>query len=90
MIYDHLRTIRPRGSLGGMVEGTVKRWDDDEGWGVLTSPEVPGEVFAHFSRIEADGYRSLHDGERVRFDWEDSPSGQDGCYYRATRVVRSR
>jgi cold shock CspA family protein len=37
-----------------MVDGIVKTWDGDEGWGVLTSPDVPGEVFAHFSNIDAD------------------------------------
>ena len=71
-----------------MVDGIVRHWNDDEGWGVLTSPDVPGEVFAHFSHIDAEGYRSLDDGESVRFDWEHFPPGQDGYYYRATRVVR--
>jgi cold shock protein len=71
-----------------MVEGTVKRWDEDEGWGVLTSADVPGEVFAHFSHIDDEGYRSLADGEAIRFDWEHFPPGQDGYFYRATRIVR--
>jgi cold shock protein len=53
--------------------GTVKQWSDDEGWGVVISPEVPGEVWAHFSHIVDDdetAYRSLNDGGRVRFDYE--------------------
>jgi cold shock protein len=74
--------------LGAMALGTVKHWSDDDGWGVLTSPEVPGEVFAHFSRIDGDGYRSLDAGEQVQFEWEDFAPGQDGYFYRATRVVR--
>jgi cold shock protein len=73
--------------LGLLVLGTVKHWSDDVGWGVLTSPDVPGEVFAQFSHIDAEGYRSLDDGERVEFDWEHYPPGQDGYFYRATRVV---
>jgi CspA family cold shock protein len=68
--------------------GTVNRWSDEDGWGVLTSPEVPGEVFAHFAHIEAEGYRSLDDGEHVEFEWEHFPPGQDGYYYRATRIAR--
>jgi cold shock protein len=72
-----------------MTEGVVKSWNDDEGWGVLISPEVPGEVFAHFMHIDAEGYRSLDDGERVQFEWEHYPAGQDGYFYRATRVVRA-
>jgi CspA family cold shock protein len=71
-----------------MALGKVKQWSDEDGWGVLTSPEVPGEVFAHFMHIEAEGYRSLDDGEHVQFDWEYYPAGQDGYYYRATRVTR--
>ncbi len=71
-----------------MVEGVVKWWSDEEGWGVLSSHDVPGAVFAHFAHIEMDGYRSLDAAEQVRFDWEPFPSGQDGYFYRATRIVR--
>jgi cold shock protein len=72
-----------------MVEGFCKSWDDDAGWGVLTSPDVPGELFAHFSSIDAVGFKSLSPGEHVRFDWESYPPGQDGYFYRATRVQQA-
>jgi cold shock protein len=74
-----------------VAEGTVNYWNDDEGWGVLTSPEVPGEVWAHFSHItdgDETGYRSLNEGDRVQFEWEDYPPGQDGYFLRARRVTR--
>jgi CspA family cold shock protein len=72
-----------------MVAGTVKQWYDEEGWGVLTSPSVGGDVFVHFSHIESSSeYRSLDNGEGVQFEWEPFPEGQDGCFFRATRVVR--
>ena len=71
-----------------MVDGTVKSWDEDEGWGVLTSPDVPGELFAHFSQIEGDGYRALRAGERVRFEAEGFPGGQDGYFFRARQISR--
>ena len=61
----------------------MKQWNDDHGWGVLISPEVPGEVWAHFSHIVDDddtGYRSLSDHQRVRFDYEHYPPGQDGYF----------
>lgn len=70
-----------------MVAGTVKFWNDDEGWGELTSPEVPGELWAHFSFVVGTGYRSLSEGERVRFDPEHCPTGQDGYFWRARHVV---
>jgi CspA family cold shock protein len=67
-----------------MALGSVKLFLDDEGWGVLTSEEVPGEIWVHFSSIEGDGYRSLQVGQRVDFDWE--PARQDGYLFRATRA----
>jgi cold shock CspA family protein len=39
-------------------------------------------------RIRAAGYRSLNAGEHVQFEWEECPAGQDGYFYRATRVIR--
>ena len=66
------------------VTGTVQVWRSEEGWGVLVSPEIEGTAFAHFSAIDATGYRDLQPGERVRFRYE--TPGQDGCDHRATYV----
>lgn len=82
--------MRVRDSLY-VVEGNVKQWNDDEGWGVLVSPDGPGEVWAHFSHIvggDETAYRSLSQGESVLFEWVSVPGGQDGYSYRATRVMR--
>ena len=64
----------------------MKSRDDDEGWGVLSSPDVAGDVFAHFSNLVGEGYRTLSAGEPVRFEWEQP--GQDGCPFRATQILR--
>lgn len=72
-----------------MVTAICKSWDDELGWGVLVSSDVPGEMFAHFSHIEGDGYRTLSAGEQVQVEWESYPRGQDGYFFRARRVVRS-
>jgi len=78
--------------MGRVVRGTVKSWDDEEGWGVLVSPDVPGDVFAHFSHIDAEGFRDLEEGAPVDFEYEELPGGQDEdeevYYYRATRIVK--
>jgi cold shock protein len=71
-----------------MVQGTVKSWHDEEGWGVLVSPDAPGEIWAHFSHIAAEGYRTLVAGAAVCFDYERVPGGQDGYDLRATRILR--
>ena len=69
-----------------MARGTVKSFSDEEAWGVLTSPEVPGEVWVHIAYIKMDGYRVLRVGQAVDFEWEHSPPGQDGFFYRAYNV----
>ncbi|MFZ0088605.1 MAG: cold shock domain-containing protein [Solirubrobacteraceae bacterium] len=69
-----------------MAVATVKSFNDEEGWGVLTSEEVPGDIWVHFSHIEGDGYRELRAGQHVDVDWEHFPAGQDGYVYRARRV----
>jgi CspA family cold shock protein len=67
--------------------GTVKWFDADEGWGVITSPDVPGDCFVHFSCIQADGYRELRAGQQVTFTYEETGAFlQDGCPFRALAV----
>lgn len=57
-----------------MAIGTVRKWDDDEGWGVLEAAVTPGGCFAHFSSVEAAGrHRRLAAGDRVRFAWIPAP-----------------
>lgn len=72
-----------------MVRGTVKSWNDDEGWGVLVSPEAPGEIWAHYSHVDAKRYRALATGAAVALEYERVAGGQDGYDFRATRVVRA-
>jgi cold shock protein len=72
--------------LNGVTYGRVKRFSDEEGWGVLAAPDVPGEIWVHFSSIEMDGYRNLVEGQQVELDYEHYPPGQDGYFYRARRV----
>ena len=68
------------------MAGVVKRFDPDEGWGVIDAPEVPGGCFVHFSNIEVSGYRQLHAGQQVRFTFEQPGFLQDGYRYRAVSV----
>ena len=59
-----------------MPFGTVKWFNDAKGFGFI-EPEAGGaDVFAHFSAIRMDGFRTLRQGGRVEFDLVDGPKGQ--------------
>jgi CspA family cold shock protein len=73
-----------------MIEATVKQWTDDEGWGVLSSPEVDGDIWAHFSALQADGFRTLTAGDTASVEVVDLGGPiQDGYRYRAERIIPS-
>ena len=57
-----------------MVEGTVKWFNDAKGFGFIQQDNGP-DVFVHFSQIQGDGFKSLSDGDRVRFDVASGPKG---------------
>ncbi len=57
-----------------MAEGTVKWFNDSKGFGFIEQDNGP-DVFAHFSAIGGDGFKSLAEGERVSFDVVDGQKG---------------
>ncbi|MFC7623413.1 cold-shock protein [Microlunatus sp. GCM10028923] len=71
-----------------MARGTVKFYKSDKGWGAISSAELPPglDAFVHYSAIEAEGFRELHQGDEVDFDYE--PAVQDSFRFVATRARR--
>ena len=57
-----------------MVHGTVKWFNMDKGFGFI-SQENGTDVFAHFSKIKSNGFKSLEDGQKVQFDVEQGERG---------------
>jgi cold shock protein len=58
-----------------MAFGTVKWFNDAKGFGFI-EPEGGGtDVFAHFSAVQMDGFRSLKQGSRVSYDLIQGPKG---------------
>ncbi|MST34285.1 cold shock domain-containing protein [Acidimicrobiaceae bacterium USS-CC1] len=74
----------------GRIAGVVRSWDDEQGWGVIDTPETPGGCFVHFSNIAGSGYRTLHSGEPVLLTYEQPGFKQDGYDFRALTVWPDR
>ncbi|HWS39623.1 MAG TPA: cold shock domain-containing protein [Actinoplanes sp.] len=66
-----------------MVRGTVRFWNEDDGWGVIDSPETPGGCWAIFGSAAMAGYVVFRAGDEVALEWE--APGQDGWPFRAVR-----
>lgn len=58
-----------------MHTGTVKWFSNAKGYGFIIADSVDGEIFAHFSSIASEGFKSLRAGQPVHFELEDGPKG---------------
>ena len=60
-----------------MTNGTVKWFSESKGYGFITAHTDDGDldVFAHYSQIQSDGFKSLNEGDKVQFDIMESPKG---------------
>jgi len=69
------RTLQhQRNKSNTMETGTVKWFNDDKGYGFI-SRQNGEDVFVHFSAIQANGFRSLQEGQQVQFDVVKGPKG---------------
>lgn len=66
-----------------MATGTVKWFNDSKGFGFVT-PDGGGEdLFAHFSAITMDGFKTLKEGQKVQFDITEGPKGKQASNIKA-------
>ena len=63
--------------------GTVKWFNDEKGFGFITPEDGAKDCFVHHSAIQASGFKSLAEGDRVEFDMIQEPKGP-----KAQNVVR--
>ncbi|MCA3251348.1 MAG: cold-shock protein [Pseudomonadota bacterium] len=58
-----------------MAVGTVKWFNDAKGFGFIEPEDGGGDVFAHFSAVQMEGFRTLKQGSRVAYDLVQGPKG---------------
>ena len=66
-----------RGPLGAVIVaiGKVKWFNNAKGYGFVVGDEFGEDLFAHYSAIEMDGYKTLKAGQDVQFDVVEGPKG---------------
>ncbi|WP_194755705.1 cold shock domain-containing protein CspD [Aliidiomarina indica] len=65
-----------------MATGKVKWFNNSKGFGFIESTDRSGDIFAHYSTIQMEGYRTLKAGQEVDFELEEGPKG-----LHATQIV---
>jgi len=55
--------------------GTVKWFNDAKGFGFITPSDGSKDVFVHHSAIQGSGFKSLTEGQQVKFELQDGPKG---------------
>ena len=59
-----------------MAQGTVKWFNAEKGYGFIAVEGSNDDVFVHYSAIDAAGFRSLEEGQKVEFEITQGPKGQ--------------
>ncbi|VAX38006.1 Cold shock protein of CSP family [hydrothermal vent metagenome] len=58
-----------------MAKGKIKWFSNQKGYGFITPDEGGEDIFAHFSAIQGDGYKTLDEGQAVEFEVTNGPKG---------------
>ncbi|PSB92337.1 cold-shock protein [Candidatus Pandoraea novymonadis] len=59
-----------------MATGIVKWFNDAKGFGFITPDDGGEDLFAHFSEIQSNGFKSLQEGQKVSFEVKMGPKGK--------------
>ena len=67
-----------------MAQGTVKWFNAEKGYGFIAVDGADEDVFVHYTAIEASGFRTLDEGQKVEFDITQGPKGKQA---EAVRII---
>lgn len=70
-----------------MNTGTVKWFNAEKGFGFISNDEGGDDIFVHFSAIQAEGFRTLTEGQKVTFDIEQDPKNSSKLRAANVRAV---
>jgi cold shock protein len=73
-----------------MPTGTVKWFNDAKGWGFIEPEGGGADVFAHFSAIQMEGFKTLKPGTRVSFELIEGPKGHLAQDIRVVEAARAK
>ncbi len=66
-----------------MSRGTVKWFNAAKGYGFISPSDGGDDVFAHYSAIEMEGYKTLTEGQEVEYEVEQGPKGPKASVIRS-------
>lgn len=66
-----------------MATGTVKWFNDSKGFGFITPDDGGEDLFAHFSAIQMNGFKTLKEGQKVQFEVTQGPKGKQASNIQA-------
>jgi CspA family cold shock protein len=62
-----------------MVQGTIKWFSDQKGYGFITPEGGKKDVFVHFSALQGEGFKTLSEGQLVSFEIVSGPKGEQAA-----------
>jgi cold shock protein len=66
-----------------MAQGTVKWFNPDKGFGFIAPDDGTPDVFVHYSAIDARGYRTLEENQKVEYSVQQGPKGPQAAQVHA-------